>query len=248
MMNIYIDLSFLLQILLGYTSLFFTKTLLVTKSKIIYEGLFSILIGFCILLVYVHLFLSVIIYFIYVSVFLALIFKKNYFKSLFLYLFCYSLLTFIIDKLSIYNKCYNFILVINSPEGIISYLFAPLFLIGLVISTKIVDSLYHLHNYKINCFLLKNGKKVHYLGYFDTGNTLKYNEVPVIFISKNKYPFEIEKEKNIVIEGISGKKNGMIQSCLLSLEDKKDAYFVYVVIVDKNDFNGCEILLNAFLK
>ena len=247
-MNIYFDLSFLLQIILGYTSLYFAKTLLIKKTKLYLDVIFSLIIGFSVYLVYIHLFYSILIYLIYVSIFLILIFKKNFIKSVFLYFLCYSLLTYIIDKLSIYNACYNFILVINSPKGILSYIFGPLFLIGLILSTKIVDSLYRLSNYKMSCYLLKEEKKYYYTCYFDTGNTLKYNDVPVIFINKDKYPFKLDNVEVIDINGINSTNKSYVQSCLLSLEDKKDLFFVYVVLVEKEDFNGCEILLNAYLR
>lgn len=247
-MNVYMDLSFLLQMLLGYSSLYFVKTLLVNKPKVYLVVIFTILNGFTILLVYLHLFLAVLIYLIYVSIFLILIFKKDFLKSLFLYLFCFSLLTFIIDKLSNYNTCYNFILTINSPQGILSYLFGPLFLIGLVVSTKIVDSLFRLHDFKSSCYLIKNGKKVYYSCYFDSGNSLRYKNIPVIFINKDNYPFIKEEQEEIEIKGINSLEKRKIETCLLQFEDRKESYFVYVALVDVEEFHGCEILLNAYLQ
>jgi len=241
------DLSFLLQIVLGYTSLYFAKSLLIVKSKIYLEVIFTVLVGFSIYLVYLNIYLSILIYFVFISIFLLMIFKENYFKSLFLYLFIYSLLTFIIDKLSIYNSCYNFILTINSPKGMLSYLFGPIFLISLILSIKLVDSLFRLHNYKTTCYLLKNNKKVYYTGYYDSGNTLKHNDVPVIFINKDKYLFEVDKKIKVEIESINNQSLIDVQECLLSIEDKKESYYVYVALVDTKDFNGCEILLNAYI-
>lgn len=241
------DLSFLLQIILGYASLYFAKILLVKKSKAYLEVIFILSVGLSVFLVYVSLLQSILIYYVYVSIFLLLIFEKDYFKSLFLYFFCYALLTFIIDKLSMHNNVYNFILVINSPKGILSYLFGPLFLISLYLSLKIVDHLFHLHNFKTNCYLIKKNKKVIYSCYYDSGNTLKVNDIPVIFISKNKYIFDIEEKEEIEIETVNEVKKVKVESCLLSLEDKKEEIFVYVVLTDKLNFNGCEILLNAYL-
>ena len=246
-MNIYMDLSFLLQICLGYASLYFTKILLVKKSKAYLEVIFILSVGFSIFLVYVSLIQAILIYYVFISIFLLLIFEKNYFKSLFLYFFCYSLLTFIIEHLSIYNSIYNFILVINSPKGMLSYLFAPLFIISLYLSVKLVDNLFHLHNYKTSCYLIKNDKKAYYTCYFDSGNTLKHNNIPVIFISKGKYIFEIEENEEIEIETINDIKKTKMERCLLSLEDKNESFYVYVILTDKIDFNGCEILLNAYL-
>ncbi len=159
----------------------------------------------------------------------------------------YSLLTFIIDNLSIYNYVKGFVLIINSPKGIISYLFAPLFFISLILSVRIVDYLFRLHSYKTSCYLIKNNQKIYYTCYYDSGNTLKHHDIPVIFISKDKYIFDIEELEEIQIETINEVKKMKLESCLISLEDKKDEYFVYVIITDKKDFNGCEVLLNAYI-
>lgn len=246
-MNIYFDLSFLLQIVLGYSSLYLAKTLLIKKSKLYLELMFILLVGFSVFLVYLNIYFSILIYFIFISIFLILIFKNQYLKSLFLYLFTYSLLTFIIDKLSPYNQCYNFILVINSPKGMLSYLFGPIFFISLILSIKLVDSLFRLHNYKTSCYLCKNDKKIYYSCYYDSGNTLKHNDVPVIFINKDNYLFELEAEDEILVKTVNKNDYLKVEKCLLSIEDKKESYFVYVALVDIKDFNGCEILLNAYL-
>ena len=241
------DLSFLLQIILGYASLYFTKTLLVKKSKAYLEVIFLLSVGFSVFLIYSSLLISIIIYFIFVSIFLLLIFKKEYFKGVFLYFFCYSLLTFIIDNFSSDNKVINFILIINSPKGMVSYLFGPIFFISLLLSIKIVDYLFRLNTYKTTCYLIKNNSKAFYSCYYDTGNTLKVNDVPVVFIAKDKYKFNLDEFEIINVETINESKEMKVQSCLLSLEDKKESFFVYVVITDKSDFNGCEILLNAYI-
>lgn len=246
-MNIYMDLSFVLQIVLGYCSLYLVKSLLVIKVKRIYEVIFILFIGFSIYLIYLPYLLSLLIYFIYVSTFMLIISRKNYFKGMFLYLFCYLLLTFIIDKLSSYNKVYNFLLVIVDEKGMLSYLFGPLFLISLYLSIKLVDNLFHLHNYKTNCYLIKENKKVYYSCYYDTGNVLKIDDIPVIFISKGNYIFTLNGDKEIEIESLNKKEKVKVESCLLTLEDKKEYYFVYVCLTDKDNFNGCEILLNAYL-
>ena len=241
------DLSFVLQTFLGYTSFYFVKTLMFKKIKLRYYLLLIFTCGFSLFLIYLNIYLSILIYIMYVMVIMIIVYKKQMIKALLLYMFCYTLLTFIIDKLSIYNSCYNFILIINNSKGIFSYIFCPLFFLGLIISTKIVDCLYRLNTYKTVCYLSKNNSKYSYTCYYDTGNTLKHNDIPVIFINKDIYKFKLEEGEEIEIKTVNGREKRKVQSCLLSLEDKKESYFVYVVLVEENDFNGCEILLNAYL-
>lgn len=247
-MNVYMDLSFVLQILLGYTSLYFIRIILIKRSThILFEIVFSLVLGSSVFLIYFEYFFSVLIYLLVVSLFLLVIYKKESLKAIILYFFCYTILTFIIDKLSIYNSTYNFILIINDNRGIISYLFAPIFLISLLISSKLVDHLYRLNTFKTSCYLIKGDRKIYYTCYYDSGNVLRHNDIPVIFINKNKYLFIMANNEQILIEGINGKTINRIDKCLLSLEDKKETYIVYVCLVETKDFNGCEILLNAYL-
>ena len=119
----------------------------------------------------------------------------------------------------------------------------------LVVSSKRVDSLFHLHVYKTTCVLTKEDKKFAFKAFYDSGNTLKYDNVPVVFCVKKLWNFSLESPVEIEANGINGSKKYQGYEALLSFGEKDENFFVYVVLLDDvNSFHGCEMLLNAYLR
>ena len=154
-------------------------------------------------------------------------------------------LTLITDDI----KLLHIYLSINSPKGIIYSILVPIFGISLYLAMKFVDSIFHLHAYKTKCIISKDSQKACFLGYFDSGNTLKVDNVPVIFCNRSSWLFPLTNEKDIEVSTINGEKIYRGYEALINIDGKNEDVFVYVILNDNNDgFNGCEILLNAYLR
>ena len=61
--------------------------------------------------------------------------------------------------------------------------------------------------------------------------------------------FDLSSPQEIEVETVNGIEINIGYNALISVEDKDEEFFVYVVLVDDiNSFHGCEILLNAYLR
>ena len=85
--------------------------------------------------------------------------------------------------------------------------------------------------------------------YFDTGNTLKCDGIPVIFCLKRTWPFSFINTTNKVnVNTVNGSSEMELTKALITFDDKKISIVVYVALLDQDEsFNGCECLLNAYL-
>ena len=128
-------------------------------------------------------------------------------------------------------------------------MFAPLFNLILLLVSRGVDSIYRLGNYKVDAIICVEGKKAKFRCYFDTGNTLKYQGIPVIFCLKRSWPFTyINKMDVINVSTVSGNKEMEATKALITFDEQKLSILVYVALIDQEEsFNGCECLLNAYL-
>ena len=124
----------------------------------------------------------------------------------------------------------------------------PISFLILKIVTYLVDKMYHLGNYSLNLILNFEGKHAKVKGYYDTGNTLKYKGLPVIFFKRSAFPFELPKKyETIEYQTISGFNSTKLYLASVILNDQKES-LVYVALVgNENSFNGCECLLNVYL-
>lgn len=179
-----------------------------------------------------------------------LFFKKAFIQPCLAYLFCYYGLAFAMSIITDTVEIYRFIFVVHRPIGMLTLLVIPVFFFILYGVTKAVDALYHLKNYRMDAILFVNREKAKFRCYFDTGNTLKYQGIPVIFCLKDAWPFQTSSNSKKTIFSTLGEESEVeLLEALLSYTDQDEKAMVYVALVDrKEDFNGCECLLNAYLK
>ena len=112
-----------------------------------------------------------------------------------------------------------------------------------------VDKIYHLGSYKEQIIIIFDSKKYFANAYFDTGNLLCKGRVPVIFMDKDCYKDSI-KDFNIPIniKTILGAETLFARPALIQIIPKKEFYYVYLCLSkNKQKFNGCDVLLNAYL-
>ena len=247
-MDVYLDLSLLLllieimvciygvELLLAYREKRSVKITLVLSNLILFFTIrASLIVSFaCFILINMTIF--------------KILSKKGNSKFL-LFTIIFFVINIFFSLISNNIQLLNIYIVINNPLGIIYALLIPLFGIFLYVSTRFVDSLFHLHVFKTTCIISNNNQKIAFKCYYDTGNTLKYENVPVIFCVESSWLFPKENSYMIEVSTISGLSIFEAYKSLVSINSSEDEYFVYVVLLDNiNDFHGCEVLLNAYLR
>lgn len=247
-MDVYLDLSMVFLLIQIMVCLYGSELLMVYRYK---RGLKISLIVVNTLLfytIYLPFIFSLLIFFL-VNLILFVIFTKKWIYPYLTFNILFFLIDFLIVVITDKVKLMNVYLTINKPIGVLYCLLVPFFGLCLLLSTKFVDSIFHLHIYKTTCFISKDDKKYSFSAYFDSGNTLKFNNTPVIFCLKSTWTFSLNSPSFVELETINGVDVKEGYSALISLEDNSEEFFVYVVLLDDiKSFHGCEILLNAYLR
>lgn len=248
-MNVYLDLMVVAHILLCLVSVFFVNRVSTNRFK--KRGGFKLVTLTCpiIFCIYFRWWIAAIIILLVRVLIFVLFFKKHFLSPLLCYYFCYYGLAILMSLITEDASLYHFVFTLHAPRGMLILLVIPLFLVIQFFVIKAVDAIYHLKNYKMDAILMVEGKSAKFRCYFDTGNTLKYKGVPVIFCLKKNWPFPIKNTKEtMTYEAMQEEGKITLEEALLSLKEKDEKTFVYVALVDrKEDFNGCECLLNAYL-
>lgn len=247
-MNVYFDLMVISHIILSMISGYFLNTISINRLK--GRGLFKLTLANSIIILFVYLkwWISLIAIIIIHALIFYLFFKKKFLGPLVAYLSCYYANAFFMSLFTSSVSVVNFVFVIHEPKGLFILVLAPLFILILFLVSHGVDKIYHLGNYKIDVILSVNNKKAKFRSYFDTGNTLKYKGVPVIFCLKDSWPFDtfnvVGKVSFKTVD--TGTEMALTEALITLNEDEKT--LVYVALVEnKKGFNGCECLLNAYL-
>lgn len=171
------------------------------------------------------------------SIYFILLFRYKFIYILVFYvIFCsYSSFLMNLDKYMIYRY---YLVHIGNKHSFWVY-FIPIINIVLI---KYICILYKLMfkkmKYKYDVIITFEEKVIKCKGYYDTGNTLIYNNKPVIF-----YHGSING-KNIEFNVASGLGNTTYTKGSAFLKGKE--YDVYVAS-SMSSFNGCEVLLNALM-
>ncbi len=247
-MSFYLDLSIISHILLMIFSLSFINVVDVSRLKMKGKIKFIIIEIPLILTLYINKWIALILIVVLTSIIFILFFKKKFLTPLLEYLFSYYYLAFIMSLISPYTTFVNFSLVFLDVKGLISLITIPVSFLILRIVTYLVDKMYHLGNYSLNLILNFEGKHARVKGYYDTGNTLKYKGLPVIFFKRSSFPFELPKKFEIIeYQTVNGYNSTKLYPASVIINEKKES-LVYVALVgNENSFNGCECLLNVYL-
>lgn len=247
-MSIYLDLSIINHILLMIFSLSFVNAVDVCRLKTKGKIKFIIIETPLILTLYINKWVALVLILFFTGLLFILFFKKKFITPLIEYLFSYYYLAFIMSLISPYVTFVNFSLVFQDIKGLISLVTIPFSFLILKLVTYLVDKVYHLGNYSLDLVLNFEGKYAKVKGYYDTGNTLKYKGLPVIFFKRSAFPFELPKKfETIEYQTINGFNQTKLYQASIIINEKKES-LVYVALVgSENSFNGCECLLNVYL-
>ena len=248
-MNAYFDLMVISHIIISMVSINFMQIIDCYRLK--WRGFLKLIICNFIQIFFIYLvwWLGYILFFVLNGIIFFLFYKKKFLRPFIEYICCYLFLSLSLSIFSADLTFKNGILIISSPEAFLYILFAPLFNLILLLVSRGVDSIYRLGNYKVDAIICVEGKKAKFKCYFDTGNTLKYQGVPVIFCLKRSWPFTyINKMDVINVSTVSGNKEMEATKALITFDEQKLSILVYVALIDQEEsFNGCECLLNAYL-
>ena len=248
-MNAYLDLMVISHIIITMVSINFMQ--IVDCYRLKWRGFIKLILCNFIQIFFIYLkwYLGFILFFLLNGIIFFLFYKKKFLRPYLEFISCYLFLSL---SLSFFSKELNFkngILVICKPSAILYILFAPLFNIILILVSKGIDTIYRLGNYKTDAIISVDGKKAKFKCYFDTGNTLKCDGIPVIFCLKRTWPFSFINTTNKVnVNTVNGSSEMELTKALITFDDKRTSIVVYVALLDQDEsFNGCECLLNAYL-
>lgn len=244
----YLDLMAVAHIALTVVSLAFVSVIDVYRVKKKGYVKFVVLSLPLIFLIYANIYVSGVVMILTYGALFFLYFKKDFLKPLVEFLFCYYFVSFMMSLISPMTSIRHFVFVVHNPLGVLVVLVCPIYYLLLISVTKMVDKLYRLKDYITEAVIVVDGQKAKFKCYFDSGNTLKYHGVPVIFCRKDSYPFAIKDSENkIVYQTLAGEDVAKLQTGVISLSNG-DYSLVYIGVLDKGQgFNGCECLLNAYL-
>lgn len=242
-MNAYIDLSYIFNVFLIINSAIISKN--ISNIKLKKKGI--LLLSISSLLTYINVLLipdrSIYLNIIYCLILFSLLYKKKFLSSLISFVFSYYSQVSIIRIFT--NEVYLYIgvVMLYSPTAFMYILISPLiiFIIGLI--SKSIKSLRLLKKYRYDVELLVDEKTIKTNAYFDSGNTVKFKNLPVIFLTTELKDKNVCYEK-MLIEGIGYQNSEYRKGKILFEKKQKDVYFAYV---NKKSFNGCKCLLNVYL-
>lgn len=166
--------------------------------------------------------------------------KKVLFSTLFLIFYLLSsLMVLLFPNNFIYHNYFVLLLKINSIF-LLSFQFILIKLIALILS-KIINRI-KLKKYVYDIELEIDKTKIFVKGFYDTGNNFQVHKYPVIFL---------KSKKNIKLGGVSSfdsfyKKS--FKKAKIKIKSNKDILIKDVLILevsDKEDFFGCDCLLNT---
>lgn len=132
---------------------------------------------------------------------------------------------------------------IYRPNGFFYILLCPLLILIIEVITRSIKSLILLKKYRYNVKLTIQNKIYNLSAYFDSGNTLKFKDIPVIFLTNELKDKNFIYEK-LLVEGIGKQESHYLKGKIVFENKEKDVYCAYV---KKKSFNGCKCLLNVYL-
>ena len=242
-MEAYIDISYIFHLLLCISSLKLIKIIsnsVLSKKKIVILEITSLVLYLNVLFFTENSILFNAFYFI---VIFYMFYKNKFLTPLFTFIFSYYSQIAIIRIFTNSIYLYKGVLMIYNPSGFFYIFVCPLLILIIEVITRSIKSLVMLKKYRYEVTLKIKDKSYNLNAYFDSGNTLKFKDLPVIFLTEELKDKNIEYEK-MLVEGIGKENSEYLKGKILFENKEKDVYCAYV---KKKSFNGCKCLLNVYL-
>lgn len=242
-MEAYIDISYIFHLLLILCSLRFMKIIssyALNRKKIFFLEITSLIIYINVLMfsnqsVIYNIFFYIILFFIF--------YKSKFIVPLISFIFAYYSQVAIVRIFTNGIYLYKWVIMIHTPSSFFYILVCPLLLLIVELITRSIKSLIFLKKYKYQIKLTIKNKIYNLSAYFDSGNTLKFKDTPVIFLTNELKDKNVEYEK-MLVEGIGIQNSDYLKGKILFRNEEKEVYCAYV---NKRSFNGCKCLLNVYL-
>lgn len=144
---------------------------------------------------------------------------------------------------------YRGILIAQGSGALLALLLYPVCFLALYAVTLFVDKAFRLSSFKEQVLLQLGEKQFLINAYFDTGNLLKKDNVPVVFMHRDNFPLGREEFTiPVALKTLGGSECFMACPALIQILPRREYQYVYLCLVGgEKDFNGCEMLLNAYL-
>lgn len=251
-MNAYLDLMIINQFMMNLGAFHMMKVLTCSPAERGRSIGLSIIFSLTVFLIYLPPLASYLIGLSLILVIFVPIYRKKSLERILIYCLyqaivtCFSRLLFP-DATAMRHQ----ILVITSFKGGILIPLSPLVIFTTDLCALIVDRLYRLRDYKTTILMTSGSTKKIVSAYFDSGNTLRLANDPVIFVKRGTFNFADKDEvKDIEINPLTIRYPIVhLYKVLINVGRNRASYFVYAAEVTTDaDFYGCDILLNAFLR
>lgn len=253
-MDIYLDLSFFASLFVHFLSLFYIYIMFEFKNKIYKNILIVLLLSIIVFTLPLFTIDSIYIYLIYdVLILYALLPKNNKIYMILSYISIYYILIGLAQLISKGIIIKSQMIVINNPPSLLSIFILLIPIIIIYLLSYLLKKEILIMHYKCLVYLKINNNVYKIKGYLDSGNTLLFNGLPVIFIKENILINEIltggEKIKyktlnNSIREEVGYKGELMIKYTFNKVYKK----IIFSVVSDDYYFNNCDCLLNAYCK
>ena len=139
---------------------------------------------------------------------------------------------------------YQGTLLISIPFISIFILIQPIYITFIHIVCSLIYKYIKNKNYILKCKIIINENIIKDKGYYDSGNIITHNDLPVIFVKGHT---SNNNGELIKVKGINDYELKYVAYKGMLVINKKNIN-VYVVFVSNNlSFNGCKILLNKYV-
>lgn len=239
----YIDLSIIVFVFNHILSFIYSLIIFDNLKYNLYFIIQSILLSIIALIINMFLIPYFYIFFTLLYALMMAIFSLKYFKAILM-----SIVLFYINYgfLLLIGGCYFYdgLVMISTPFVTLFILCIPLYITLIHIIQKKIYNYIKDRKFKIKCKIIYQNNIIKGHGYYDTGNALLYENIPVIFIQGK--PID-NNGKVIHIQGINSTSfTYLAYKAKLSIKDTiKDVYIVF--IGNKHNFFNCSFLLNKYV-
>ena len=253
-MDIYLDLSFIANIIVHSLSLFYIYIMFEFKNKIYKNILLVFLLSIIVVSLPFFIIDNIYVYLIYdLLILIALLPNKNKIYMIISYISIYYIL---IGLAQLFNSgiiVETQMIVINNPVSTLSLILLLIPIIIIYIISFLLKKSFLIFHYKYLVYLKVNDNIYKLKGYLDTGNTLLKDGKPVIFI-KN-YILQNEKLINEIsfkyhtLNNKMREDKGYEGELIININHKKIyKKIIFSVVSDEYYFNNCDCLLNAYCR
>ena len=253
-MDIYLDLSFIANIIVHSLSLFYIYIMFEFKNKIYKNILLVFLLSIIVVSLPFFIIDNIYVYLIYdLLILIALLPHKNKIYMIISYISIYYIL---IGLAQLFNSgiiVETQMIVINNPVSTLSLILLLIPIIIIYIISFLLKKSFLIFHYKYLVYLKVNDNIYKLKGYLDTGNTLLKDGKPVIFI-KN-YILQNEKLINEIsfkyhtLNNKMREDKGYEGELIININHKKIyKKIIFSVVSDEYYFNNCDCLLNAYCR